>query len=104
MNATFAFFIIKLLVNKKQRVNILPQEKALMVLFALFMFTALGTKEVHVNYMSIGTIFLIPTLVKRYSLRRLSFTAVAVFFLFLLFNFVFIALGLGGMGLGQTTR
>ncbi len=103
LNITFAFFIVKLMIRKKSP-NFIPQEKVLIMLFALFMFTALGTKEVHANYMSIGAIFLIPVLMKHYSLKRIGFTSIGIFFLFLLFNFLFIAMGLGGMGLGQTTR
>jgi len=76
----------------------------LLLLFILFLFGALGTKDIHQGYMSIGSIFLIPVVTIYSNLSVYLKISVIVFILFILANIVFLSLGLHGTGIGSSFR
>jgi hypothetical protein len=104
VNVTFVSLIIKYFF--KNKLTDLTKENYLffIVSFSLFMFSALGTVDIHLGYMSIGTVMLIPVLVQITNPIQLNISFVIVLALFLAFNVILIATGIAGHGIGTSFR
>jgi hypothetical protein len=68
------------------------------------MFSALGTVDIHIGYMTIATVILIPVLVKITNPTQVRNTFVIVLTLFLALNVILLALGITGHGIGASFR
>lgn len=104
VNVTFVFYIIKYLIKYKLADFIKNNYLFFVVSFSLFMFSALGTVDVHIVYMSTATVILIPVIVKITNSLQLKKAFVIVFTLFLVLNVLLIAFGLTGQGIGRSFR
>ena len=111
MNITLVILLLKVLFRKKYILKVKsifsvlrPVDLLFLTLFSLFILAGLGTKEVHLVYMSTGIIFLIPTVTSLYQNKSFTLIFIKVFCFFILFNILFIFLGFGGEGLGNSFR
>ena len=111
VNISLIGFLMKLLYKKKyllRKESILevlrPIDYLFFMLVILFIFAGLGTKEVHIYYMSSGIIFLIPSISLAYNNNSFSLVSIKVLGFFIIFNAIYIILGLGGNGLGNLFR
>jgi hypothetical protein len=104
VNVTFVYFIIKYIFKNKLTCLIKENYLFFIVSFSLFMFSALGTVDIHLGYMTIATVMLIPVIVKITNPIQLKNTFVIVLTLFLTLNIIFLATGLAGQGIGASFR
>ena len=68
------------------------------------MFSALGTEDVHLGYMTIATVILIPAIVGITNPTQLKSTFVIVLTLFLALNVILLSTGITGHGIGTSFR
>ena len=111
VNISLIIFLVKVLYKKKFLLKtksissaLSPLDYLFFILFSLFILAGLGTKEIHVFYMSSGIIFLIPSISLAYNNNNFKSILLRVFCFFIIFNAVFLLLGLGGEGLGNSFR
>jgi hypothetical protein len=111
INITLVIMLVKIIFKKKYLLKSNTIYSALssvdvlfMLLFSLFIFAGLGTKEIHHVYMSTGIIFIIPTISLGYTNQSFKSIFMKVFVFFIVLNVLFIVLGLSGGGLGGSFR
>jgi hypothetical protein len=104
VNVTFVYFVIKYFFKNKLSALIKERHLFFIVSFSLFMFSALGTVDIHIGYMTIATVILIPVLVKITNPTQVRNTFVIVLTLFLALNVILLALGITGHGIGASFR
>ena len=104
INGTYVYFVIMFYNNRKYRKNAYVNNSFFLVAFLLFMFSALGTKQIHVAYMSMGAVFLIPIVVQIAGTVRFQKTLLTIFMGFIILNVLAILGGISGHGYGGMFR
>ena len=111
MNISLIIFLIKVIYRKKYLLKLKSifsvlssVDILLLLLFPLFIMAGLGTKEVHIFYMSTGIIFLIPTISLAYYNQSFKTIFLKVFLFYIIINTFFIALGFSDQGFGSSFR
>ena len=104
VNVTFVYLVIKYFYKNKLTGLIKENYIFFIVSFSLFMFSALGTVDVHLGYMTIATVILIPVLIKITNPIQLKTTFIIVLTLFLALNVILLVTGITGNGIGTSFR
>ena len=111
MNISLIIFLIKVIYRKKYLLKLKSifsvlssVDILLLLLFPLFIMAGLGTKEVHIFYMSTGIIFLVPTISLAYYNQSFKTIFLKVFLFYIIINTFFIALGFSDQGFGSSFR
>ena len=111
INITLVILLVKIIFKKKYLLKVNSIFTALssvdvlfLILFSLFILAGLGTKEIHQVYMSIGIIFLIPTISLGYTNKSFKSIFPKVLGFFIVANLFFLISGLGGLGIVNFLR
>lgn len=77
---------------------------ALIILFPMFIFAAVGTTDIHQPYMTAGVVFLVPIALLSYTKQKFTLLFASIFCVFILLNVLFLLAGLDGAGFGSSFR